>query len=577
MTTPPVAAAGAASVDRRTLAWGLAGAVVTYLAHPPVGWSLLAWVGPAAWIMLCTLPRLPGRRPYLDLWLAGVAYWGLTIAWLRLPHPANWGALAFVASYLGLYLPTFVALTRVAVHRVRAPLWLAAPVVWTGLELARAHLLTGFLMGSLAQTQYRRPAVLPLAGIGGEYAVTFLMVAAASLIAAASRARSIARAQSRRRAELTMEWLAGAVVVGGLFAIGAAYDAVISGVARKTTTVRIALVQSDLLADWKGEEGRDAEVMRQQTALSLAAAHKARAADKPLDLIVWPETMFRQWLTAIDADNPPPREIVDRAERQQTIADLSKLARTVDANLLVGIDRVQLSGAASPGAAVDDDPQDDSPAYGYAMHNSSVGVTRAGAIVGTYDKMHLLPFGEYVPLVDWIPGLAWITPITGGATPGAGPTAIALPALADPERIVRYAPNICYETALPHLVRRQLHELAERGDSPDVLVNLTNDAWYWGSAELDMHLAAGVLRAVETRTPLVIAANRGLSAHIDDAGRIVAVTERDRADVLVADVPIFASGARAPTVYVRTGDWLSGACLVCCIVLAVVAGWRQRT
>ena len=85
---------------------------------------------------------------------------------------------------------------------------------------------------------------------------------------------------------------------------------------------------------------------------------------------------------------------------------------------------------------------------------------------------------------------------------------------------VRMAPNICYESVLSHVIRRQVNALAAEGREPDMLVNLTNDGWFWGSSELDMHLACGVFRAVECRKPLLIAANTGFSAWIDGDGRI---------------------------------------------------------
>jgi apolipoprotein N-acyltransferase len=128
---------------------------------------------------------------------------------------------------------------------------------------------------------------------------------------------------------------------------------------------------------------------------------------------------------------------------------------------------------------------------------------------------------------------------------------------------------------LPHLIRRQfVHAIRETGAIPDVMVNLTNDAWYWGSSELDMHLASGVFRAVEMRTPLVVAANRGLSAHVDHTGRIVQVTERDQPATLLANVRIPTRHGGYPSLFARYGDWLALLSLICCIVLATL-GWRK--
>ena len=103
-----------------------------------------------------------------------------------------------------------------------------------------------------------------------------------------------------------------------------------------------------------------------------------------------------------------------------------------------------------------------------------------------------------------------------------------------------------------------------------MLVNLTNDAWYWGSSELDMHLACGVFRAVEMRTPLVIAANGGLSAHIDRFGRVQQVTERLKLQTLIVDV----RAGNGTSFYAKWGDWFAIGCLLCCVLAAI---GRTRT
>ena len=153
-----------------------------WVALPPVDWWPLAWVAPVPWVLLIRLKELPGRRPYAVLTLAGFCFWMAALHWLRLPHPATsigWVALSF---YFAFYLPVFVGLSRVAVHRLRVPVMLAAPMVWTGLELARAHLLTGMTMGSLGHTQYRWIALIQLSDLTGAYGVSFVvMFVAASL------------------------------------------------------------------------------------------------------------------------------------------------------------------------------------------------------------------------------------------------------------------------------------------------------------------------------------------------------------------------------------------------------------
>jgi apolipoprotein N-acyltransferase len=580
---PDTADPPSTSSRRRTLALALVGSLLTYLAHPPVGWSLLAWIGPAPWALLAIEPRLVGRRPYRALWLAGFLHWLVTIQWIRLPYWANIFGLFLLAAYLGAYLPTFVALTRVAIHRLRVPAWMAAPIVWIGLEWVRARFLTGFLMASLAHTQVDHLHVIQIADLFGEYGVTFLI-----MLVAASLAQTIHRARvggdghvadppndsataipahaiphsARSRFVYALSALPPAAIALAL-ALGYGNHRLIEGaLAMKTPDAgpTIALIQSDMQADWKGTADRDIAVMKQMTELSREAVAKS---PRPVALVVWPETMYRNPLLMLDPENSPPAEIFDPARLDSTRRELAGLAKELNAAVMVGLDRY---------AAVKDDHQTDEEGcrtgYRIEAFNSTACVDPAGKLQGTYDKMHLLPFGEYIPFVAWLPFLRNYSPITGAAIQGKLPNPIVV-------GDALYSVNICYETVLPHIIRRQFNHLSQTaGRPPDVLVNLTNDAWYWGSSELDMHLASGVFRAIEMRRPLVIAANRGLSAHVNHLGRVVAVSERDVPAYVLANVRI-PREPTAPSFYARWGDWPAFGCLLCCIVFGAL-GWLKR-
>jgi apolipoprotein N-acyltransferase len=200
----------------------------------------------------------------------------------------------------------------------------------------------------------------------------------------------------------------------------------------------------------------------------------------------------------------------------------------------------------------------------YQHFNSALFVDVSGKPLAHYEKMHLVMFGEYVPLADWFPWLYKLTPLPGGAKPGSGPAACEIAGF-------RFAPNICYETVIPHVIRRHVVELHDKGQEPDVLVNVTNDGWFWGSSELDLHIRCGVFRAVECRKPLVIAANTGFSAWINGDGRIIKQGPRREPAALVADVQ------RDPrhSLYLAIGDWPSAVCLLMCGGLAII-GYRDR-
>jgi apolipoprotein N-acyltransferase len=552
---------------RSTLAIALAGSLLMWAALPPLSLGWLGWIAPIPWLLLVREDQLPGRRAYRALWLAGFVFWLMAIHWLRLPHPATSLGWIALSAYLACYLPVFVALSRAAVHRLRIPLWLAAPVVWTGLELARAHLLTGFLMASLAHTQVSWIPLLQLSDLVGEYGVDFLvMLVAACVLDSGLR---IADCGLKKPILIVPPVFAATVSLAGVLTYGqlrlqntlletSATTGNPQSEIRNPKSIRIALIQGNSQPEWKADPSRERQIMDEYVSLSEKAVAMAdrHGNGRPLDLVVWPETMFRSGLVSFDANYQLPPgmhrtidEIADTGPR-----DLASLAGRLNTAVLVGVERYHFPQVA--GAQIDQPP---------LCYNSAVLVRRDGAIVGTYDKVHRVMFGEYIPFAHRLPFLYRLTPLTGGIEAGSNPVGLKL------DEIV-FAPNICYETAIPHVIRRQVALLATRNESPDVLVNLTNDAWYWGSSELDMHLACGVFRAIEARRPLVIAANGGISAWIDHFGRIRAQSPRQQPDVIIADV----EPGNMASPYIRYGDWFAGTCLACCIALAIV-GWYHRT
>ncbi len=533
-----------------TLAIALTGSLLLWAALPPLALGWLGWIAPLPWLYLVRRDDTEWvagcRRPYRALWLAGLAFWLLAIHWLRLPHPATSIGWLALSAYLGCYLPVFVGLSRVAVHRLSVPLWLAAPVVWTGLELVRAHLLTGFLMASLAHTQVNWTAPIQLSDLVGEYGVDFvIMLVAACVACVLFPPRQV--------------W----AVVPAVLVMAAALlyghdrlDEAQSAAANESSTIRIALIQGNSLAEWKSDPSRERQIMDEYMALSDQAVGMAQRDGQPIDLLVWPETMFRSGLVSFDADYQLPSSTGRTKEEIAAVGpqDLGRLARRLNTPVLVGVERWHFAAA----AARDADPPRP------RRYNSAVMVDRDGRIVGTYDKIHRVMFGEYIPFAERLPFLYGLTPLTGGIDAGREPVVLELH-----DRF--FAPSICYETVIPHVIRRQARALVGGSVPADVLINMTNDAWYWGSSELDQHLACGVFRAIETRRPLVIAANGGISAWIDRYGRIRAQSPRQQADVILADVERGHMGSW----YVEFGDVFAGVCLICCIALAII-GWRGQ-
>ena len=159
-----------------TFALALVGAILLWAALPPLQFSPLALVAPIPWIVLIRRAEMPGRRPYRALWGAGFLFWFAILHWIRMPHPATSIGWVALSGYLAFYLPLYVGLARVAVHRLGVSAVIAAPVVWTGLELARGHVLGGFTMASLGHTQYRWTELIQVSDLAGAYGVGFVVM-----------------------------------------------------------------------------------------------------------------------------------------------------------------------------------------------------------------------------------------------------------------------------------------------------------------------------------------------------------------------------------------------------------------
>lgn len=536
---------------RRVLAVGALGATLLWLSQPPAALWPLAWIAPVCWLRLAESPGEFRRADWLRVWLAGSLYWLLTVHWVRLPHPLTPLGWAPLAAYLGLYPMGMVAAVRLG-RRRGVPLWAAGPIAWTGLELLQARLFTGFLMGALSHSQAGQAWVRGIAAYAGAYGVTFVVVLVAATVTTALRRRD------------PISWVGVALAVAVTMGVGAVARDSFALEASDGPRARVALVQGDARATWDADPGRDSRIMDRLVALTREALAQSRRDGHELDVVVWPENMFRSPLVSFRDGAPRPAdEDGILAERVANTASWFRLVADVSggAALVVGIDRFELS-AGEDGATAQ------------RVFNSVALADGDGTVNAVYNKTHLVPFGEYIPLASGLPALYYLTPISGGLAAGKGPVALDAPLRSG--GVLRLCPTICYETVVPHVVRRHVATLTDRGERPDALVNVTNDAWFWGSSELDMHLACGVYRAVETGLPLLVAANGGLSAVIGARGRVHHLSPRMAEHVVIAHVP---RRTKEPTVYARTGDVFPGACLAACglvVVERLVAALRRR-
>ena len=530
---------------------------------------MLAWLAPLPWLAIVQADRLSAAHPWRSLWLGGFCHWLAAIHWLRLPHPATSIGWVALSAYLACSLPLFVAIARRLVHGWRWPLVVAAPVAWMACEHLRGSVLGGFTFGGLGHTQWRWTTLIQVADCLGAVGVGGVVMAVA-----AGLAESVAAVASRERVRAAvLAGLAAAVVL--VAAIGYGHWRIQGEPRPEGPVLDVLLVQGSIDTELKHDPDAAGDVAQHYDDLTMAALDLregpalGEAGPSRPDLIVWPETMWRWGLLDIDPDEVLPESVVAqtlagrdavgtaadrqavcrRVLEQERLTLLAAFARRYGTHWLVGLDKQVVTPHAPSGAK---------------NYNCGLFLDPEGVALACYSKQHPVMFGEYIPLAERFPWLYRLTPLPAGLTAGTQPVAVTIAGS-------RVAVNICYETALPEAVRTLVLELGRQGGRPDVIVNLTNDGWFWGSSELDMHLTAAIFRAVEVRTPLAIAANTGFSAWIDGSGRLLARGPRRATGTLRARVR--PDGRTSP--WLVWGSLPLGACVAVAAV-ALLSGWSRR-
>jgi apolipoprotein N-acyltransferase len=560
-------AAPRASFFSKTLVLGLAGSLLLWAAFPPLDLPWLAWIAPLPWLWLVRLPALAGWRPYLMLWLAGFLHWLVMLQGIRLAHPALYGGWIALAAYLGVYLPVFVGLSRVAVHRLRISLVVAAPVVWVGLEVLRGYLITGFSLGLLAHTQAEFPLLIQISDLGGGYTLSFVIMLVAACIARMIPLRSAASSPPDAESAVPA-WKAAALwpIAPVVLALAATLAYGLWRLGQPITSepgpaVRVALIQGSRDTVFHISRETVQETYEQYGSLT----NEAVAENPDLDLVVWPESMFMiqeslvEEPLAIPPGYPHSAEQLRedlQARQEQFRHVLANESARANANTAADSKTMLLVGTTTAVYGPAPNP--------YKHYNTALLADPAGHVAGRYYKRHAVMFGEYIPLGDILPFIYGLTPMSGGMSVGERPEVFDIGGL-------QMNPNICFESTVPHFIRGQVKELARRGTPADVLVNISNDGWFYGTSILDLHYRCGIFRAVENRKPLLISANTGIAASIDGNGVVRESGRKRTPQVLIAEVR--PDGRASP--YHRLGDWPVWLCAVACGGLAAI-GFRKR-
>jgi len=387
------------------------------------------------------------------------------------------------------------------------PLYFYPALFWVALEFSFPLLFPWHLANSQASFL----AFIQTADLVGPYGASFLLVWLNTMLYAAVFLR-----------ERGGTYRAGAAVLSALVVGSLAYGhwrlREVELEAKAAPVIKVAAVQGDIDIQRKWNIAFLASNLNSYRALT-AKVGEAR-------LVLWPETAVEAWLPE-EIDKLPP-EILP--------------SLPPDAAFIFGA-RSFRGNRAGPNVKA---------------FNSAFVADSQGNVTGFYHKQVLLAFGEYLPLAALLSRLPGVPPIGDGFTPGAGPRTLDIPGL------LKAAPLICYEDLMPALARQFV---AEKG--ANLLVNLTNDAWFGNTAAPWQHARLAQWRAIETRRYLVRVTNTGLTALIDPKGEMLLTLPLFSSAVLAADVPLLES----QTLYVRFGDWFAWVATLAAVALVA---WRCR-
>ena len=490
------------------------------LCFPAVDFFAVAWIALVPFLL-----SLYGKSPkqaFKTGVVLGMPYFLGTLYWIyySINHYGGMsliGSLAVVVLlclYLSLYTGMFGLLFSIAIRRTKLPALLIAPVFWVVLEFLRSYIFTGFPWSSIGYTQYKFLTIIQIADITGIYGVSFLIVAVNGALA------DIFLIKKRTR-DMPLFPLSQTVIgfsVLFLFIVSTiVYGQIRLLEQRPGRLFRASIVQGDIEQDKKWEPSYQNQVMRVYEDLSLKAAISSSPS-----LIVWPETSV-------------PFFFIADTEYTQGLVDFQRRLNTY---LLFGT--VLIKGKT-----------DDR----LVLSNSAVLLDNTGRVDYVYDKIHLVPFGEYVPLRNMLFFINKLVVGIGDYVSGDSYLRARTP-------FGDFSTLICYEIIFPGLVRKFF------SDGGDFMVNITNDAWFGKTAGPYQHFSMAVFRAVENRKPIIRAANTGISGFIDSNGRILSRTGLFQRTALTADMKT----DFYRSFYSMYGDLFSYVCIIYSIILLANLG-----
>ena len=492
----------------RNLILAILSAVLLTLSFPKYDIESLAWIGLIPLILLAGRNSL--KNAFLWCWVSGILFFLFTIYWLIMTIN-NYGdvpawisalILLLLSVYLGLYFGIFGFLTAYVTKKLRLPLPFFAPVLWVTLEYIRTYMITGFPWASLGYSQYKFLHIIQLADITSVLGISFLIVgvnaAFAEIYLILKNKSSISCKSSFISIFFTFLLFFLSLIYG--------YNKLHTDFSRDRDPINVAVLQGNIPQHlkWNREfQRKTIDIYKRLT--DEANVHGA-------NLIIWPETAA-------------PFFFQERTVYQKELLDLSNKNNTY---ILFGSPSYTLSGNSD-----------------LRLFNSAYLISPSGEEPSRYDKIHLVPFGEYVPLSKILFFIEKMVVAIGDFMPGKEYTVLKTPQ-------IKFGVVICFEVIFPDLVRKFVKNGAE------FMTTITNDAWFGNTSAPYQHFTMTVFRAVENRVYFARAANTGISGFISPKGEILAQTPVFTGGNLVHKI----SPSTVKTFYTLYGDVFAYTCIM---------------
>ena len=497
----------------------LSGLLLT-ASFPVFGKGAIAWVALVPlWVALKNLSAFDGFRMGL---LTGMVHYLTLLYWFvpflntfgPFPVVICMGILFLLASYLAMYVGLFSMVMAWVGPSITALLF-TAPALWVSLEFIRSLLFGGFPWELLGHSQYNALHIIQISDIMGVYGVSFLIMVSNGLLFLLYQ-HLIQRNWPGQKAgckQIMVCVLITGTMIGVAWCYGIWRISTVAEMISRAPRKRIAVVQGNIDQTKKWDPAYQISTIEKYFELS-----KTALPQQP-ELLVWPETAMPFYFLEQD---PLSKMVIEGIQSGATDTLFGSPAYEREAEQIQYFNRAYL-------------------------------VRSDGIVTDEYDKAHLVPFGEYVPLKEWLPFLGKMVEHVGDFSSGAvGDT------LDWGEH--RIGILICYELIFPFLSRCAVQNGAE------LLINITNDAWYGKTSAPYQHFSMAVFRTVETRRALVRSANTGISGFIDPVGRVVSETPLFEDAMMAEEVPLM----NGQTFYVRFGDLFAIACIIAVLVVIPV-------